>query len=328
MRRPATPRQATGTSGVSRDRPDVPPCSAPPPVGDARSHAPAATIANAERWRAGLYIVATPIGNLGDITLRALEALRRADAIACEDTRITARLLAGHGIARPLVAYHDHNAARVRPRLIQRLERGETLALVSDAGTPLVADPGFRLVKEAIAAGIHVTVLPGPSAALAALVVSGLPSDRFLFAGFLPPRSSARRTALGVIAAVPATLLFLESPGRLAASLADMHAVLGDRDAAVARELTKLHEEVRRGRLAALAATCAADPPRGEVVVVVGPPAAAPAAGSDLDAEIAAALATMTTRDAAAVVAAATGLPRRDVYRRALDLATGRRDDG
>jgi 16S rRNA (cytidine1402-2'-O)-methyltransferase len=321
------PRKSTGTSGASRDRrADFPPCSAP--AGATVSHTGRSSIANDERWPAGLYIVATPIGNLGDITLRALEALRRADAIACEDTRITAKLLAAHGIATRLLSYHDHNAARVRPHLIRRLNEGETLALVSDAGTPLVADPGFRLVKEAIEAEIRVSVLPGPSAALAALVVSGLPSDRFLFAGFLPARSPARRTALGEIAVVPATLLFLESPNRLAAALADMCAVLGDRDAAVARELTKRHEEVRRGRLSALAQAYAGTPPKGEVVVVVAPPAAEPPALADLDAELAAALASMSTRDAAAVVAAATGLPRREVYRRALELATAVSDDG
>ncbi|MGO8920275.1 MAG: 16S rRNA (cytidine(1402)-2'-O)-methyltransferase [Stellaceae bacterium] len=272
----------------------------------------------------GLYLVATPIGNAEDITLRALKALRAADVIACEDTRVTAKLLARHGIERPLLAYHDHNAERLRPLLLERLRRGEVVALVSDAGTPLVSDPGFKLVRAAAGAGLPVTTLPGPSAALAALVLSGLPSDRFLFAGFLPPRAAARRRALAELETVRATLIFFESAKRLAAALADMAAVLGPRPAAVARELTKLYEEVRRGSLAELAAQYrTAGPPRGEVTLVVAPPETQAPALSEaaLDGQIAQALAAMSIRDASAWVAAATGKPRREIYARALLLA-------
>jgi 16S rRNA (cytidine1402-2'-O)-methyltransferase len=247
-----------------------------------------------------------------------------APTIACEDTRVTSKLLARHGIAVPLLAYHDHNAERVRPLLLERLRQGEAIALVADAGTPLVSDPGFKLVRAAIAEGLPVTTLPGPSAALAALVLSGLPSDRFLFAGFLPPKSAARRRTLAELGAVPATLVLFEGASRLSEALADMAEILGDRPAAVAREITKLYEEVRRGSLRDLAAHYeAAGPPRGEVVVVVAPPAAAgPAVTADeLDAQLQAALAEMSLKDASAAVAAATGLKRRDVYARALALA-------
>ncbi|HEX9490514.1 MAG TPA: 16S rRNA (cytidine(1402)-2'-O)-methyltransferase [Stellaceae bacterium] len=271
-----------------------------------------------------MHVVATPIGNAADITLRALAVLRGADAIACEDTRVTAKLLARHGIAAPLLAYHDHNAERMRPLLLERLRQGDAVALVADAGTPLVSDPGFKLVRAAIAEGLPVTTLPGPSAALAALVLSGLPSDRFLFAGFLPPKPAARRRTLAELGVVPATLIFFEGASRLAAALGDMAETLGDRPAAVARELTKLYEEVRRGSLRELAGHYAASgPPRGEVVVVVGPPPAeAPAMTEDaLDAQLQAALAGMSLKDASATVAAATGLKRRDVYARALALA-------
>ncbi len=265
--------------------------------------------------------MATPIGNAADITLRALDVLARADLVACEDTRITAKLLSMHGLKAPLAPYHEHNAARQRPMLLARLAAGEAIVLASDAGTPLVSDPGYKLVREAIAAGHRVTTLPGPSAPLAALVLSGLPSDRFLFAGFLPPKSAGRRAALAELAAVPATLVMFESAGRLADSLADMAAVLGPRPAAVARELTKLYEEVRRGRLDELGRHYAeAGAPKGEIVVVVGPPeesATAPAE-SDLDAALDAALARMSLRDAVDAVAAATGRKRREVYARAL----------
>ncbi|WP_199229422.1 16S rRNA (cytidine(1402)-2'-O)-methyltransferase [Azospirillum sp. TSO22-1] len=274
-----------------------------------------------------MYVVATPIGNAADITLRALDTLKRADAIACEDTRVTSKLMGIHGVATPLVSYHEHNAAKMRPVLIGRMQAGETIALVSDAGTPLVSDPGYKLVRACVEAGVPVTALPGPSAALAGLVLSGLPSDRFLFAGFLPNKSAARRTSLGELTAVPATLVFYESPQRLAESLADMAAVLGPREAAVARELTKLYEEVRRGPLPDLAAHYdSAGPPKGEVVVVVAPPGAeAEAQAVDVDSALRDALSRLSVRDAAAEVALMTGRPKRDVYARALELS---REDG
>jgi 16S rRNA (cytidine1402-2'-O)-methyltransferase len=268
----------------------------------------------------GLYLVATPIGNAADITLRALDVLARAHLVACEDTRESAKLLSMHGLKRPLVAYHEHNAARQRPQLLARLAAGEAVALVSDAGTPLVSDPGYKLVREAIAAGAKVTALPGPAAPLAALVLSGLPSDRFLFAGFLPHKSVARRKTLAELAGVPATLLFFESAGRLAGSLADMADMLGPRPAAIARELTKLYEEVRRADLPELAAHyAAAGPPHGESGVVVGPPDGdAAACDDDLDAALDQSLARLSLRDAVDAVAAAIGRPRREVYARAL----------
>jgi len=272
----------------------------------------------------GLYVVATPIGNAEDITLRALRVLASADAIACEDTRVSAKLLQRHGISTERIAYHDHSAPGVTERLLARIAAGGAVALISDAGTPLLSDPGFPLVREAVARGLAVTVIPGPSAPVAALVLSGLPAERFLFAGFLPAKAAARRRALDELKAVPATLLFLETAPRLAASLADMAAVLGDRPASVARELTKLHEEVRRDRLAALAAHYqAAGPPKGEIVIAVGPPdQAAPTLDEvALDAKLRAALGTMSVKDASNAVAAATGLPRRAVYARALALA-------
>ncbi|HYG85353.1 MAG TPA: 16S rRNA (cytidine(1402)-2'-O)-methyltransferase [Azospirillum sp.] len=276
---------------------------------------------------AGLYVVATPIGNAADITLRALDTLKRADAIACEDTRVTSKLMGIHGIATPLVSYHEHNAERMRPVLIGRMQAGEAVALVSDAGTPLVSDPGYKLVRACVEAGVAVTALPGPSAALAGLVLSGLPSDRFLFAGFLPNKSAARRTALGELVAVPATLVFYESPQRLAQSLADMADVLGPREAAMARELTKLYEEVRRGPLPDLAAHYReTGPPKGEVVIVVAPPGReAEAQAVDVDASLREALTRLSVRDAAAEVALMTGRPKREVYARALELA---REDG
>ncbi len=268
----------------------------------------------------GLAIVATPIGNAADITLRALAVLKGVDAILCEDTRVSAKLLARHGIRRPLLAYHEHNAERMRPRILERLRRGESLALISDAGTPLVSDPGFKLLRAVLAEGLPVTALPGPSAALTALVLSGLPTDRFFFAGFLPPKSAQRRRELAGLAAIPGSLIFFEGAQRLPASLADMAAVLGPRPAAVARELTKLFEEVRRAPLDELAAHyAAAGPPLGEVVVVVGPPEA-PGEASDatIDQALAEALKDRSRRDAVDAVASVLGLPRRRVYTRAL----------
>ncbi|WP_069307488.1 16S rRNA (cytidine(1402)-2'-O)-methyltransferase, partial [Methylobrevis pamukkalensis] len=233
----------------------------------------------------GLYPVATPIGNLSDVSLRALEVLAAADLVACEDTRVTRVLLDRYGIRRPLVAYHDHNAARERPRLLAGLTLGKSIALVSDAGTPLISDPGYKLVEEALDAGHKVVPIPGPSALLAALVAAGLPTDCFLFGGFLPSRAGQRRQKLAVFGAVPATLIFYESPHRAADTLADMAAVLGaDRPAVLARELTKRFEEVRRGTLAALADGAREVPPRGEVVLLVGPPGEHTSDADDLDA--------------------------------------------
>lgn len=270
----------------------------------------------------GLHIVATPIGNLGDITLRAIDTLAQADVIAAEDTRVAAKLLRHLGLVTPLVPYHDHNAQAMRPQLIERLQGGARIALISDAGTPLVSDPGLKLVQAAHNAGVPVTTAPGACAAIAALTLAGLPTDRFCFCGFLPPKSGARQTALAELATIPATLLFYEGPSRLAAMLADASLVLGPREAAVARELTKLHEEVVRGSLAELAARYAAqEPPRGEVVVLIGPPTEHPPANEqDVDALLTAALRTHRTKDAATLVAAQTGLPRAQLYERALVL--------
>src|SRR6516162_7656396 len=235
---------------------------------------------------AGLHLVATPIGNLRDITVRALEVLAAADLIACEDTRVTRKLLDHYGIATPLTPYHEHNAAEARPKLITRLADGAAMALVSDAGTPLVSDPGYKLVREACAAGASVTALPGASAVLAALTLSGLPTDRFFFEGFLPAKAVQRRDRIAELARIPATLVMFETGPRLAGALADLAAGLGSREAAICRELTKLYEEVRSGNLANLAHAAAAAPePRGEIVLVVAPPE--PTAGlgtADLDA--------------------------------------------
>jgi 16S rRNA (cytidine1402-2'-O)-methyltransferase len=278
--------------------------------------------------------VATPIGNADDITLRALRVLAAADVVACEDTRVARTLFALHGLplapAGPqLLACHEHSEAALAERLVGRIQGGARVVLVSDAGTPLVSDPGFRLVGAAIAAGVAVVPVPGPSAVLAALSVAGLPTDRFLFAGFLPPKQTARRRAIQELRGIAATLVLLESPRRLAASLADLAAVLGPRPAAVTRELTKLFEEVRRGRLDQLAAAYAALPvPKGEVTLVIGPPDAAAADDGTGEAEVdrllAEALQAGSARDAVDRVAAATGWPRRRVYARALALGASR----
>ena len=274
---------------------------------------------------AGLYLVATPIGNAADITLRALDILRRADVIACEDTRLTGKLLARHGISAKLTPYHDHNADRARPPILARLAQGQAVALVSDAGSPLISDPGFKLVRECTDAGHPVTAIPGASAAVTALQLSGLPTDRFLFAGFLPARQAARKKALAELASVPASLVFFESANRLAESLADMAETLGDRPAAVARELTKLFEEVRRGTLLELASHYGdAGPPKGEIVIVVGGPQETAPSEQDLDARLLAALENLSVRDAAAQIAAETGMAKRDVYARALALSRDR----
>ncbi|MDE2363019.1 MAG: 16S rRNA (cytidine(1402)-2'-O)-methyltransferase [Hyphomicrobiales bacterium] len=279
--------------------------------------------AEAEAIAPGLHVVATPIGNLKDISLRALSTLAAAEAVIAEDTRVTKTLLAHYGIATPLIAYHEHNAQIVRPQILARLEKGAALALVSDAGTPLVSDPGFKLVAESVAAGFAVTSVPGASAVLAALVVAGLPTDRFFFEGFLPQKNAARRARLAELAAIPGTLVFFESPRRIAETLADCASVLGARDAAVARELTKHFETVRRGPLADLAREIAGTELRGEIVLLVGPPGedAQEIGEADLDARIRAALSENSVKDAASIVAGETGQPRRRVYARALQLA-------
>src|ERR1700689_1492981 len=222
----------------------------------------------------GLYVVATPIGNLGDITLRALNALAGADLIACEDTRVTRKLLDRYAIATPLTPYHEHNAAQARPALLRQLADGAAIALVSDAGTPLISDPGFKLVRAAHDAGYAVTTVPGASSLLAALAVAGLPTDQFLFAGFLPPKAAARRSRIAELGRIPATLVLFETGPRLGGTLADLAGRLGPREATVCRELTKLHEEIRRGDLDTLAQNCAASELRGEIVLVIGPPPA------------------------------------------------------
>jgi 16S rRNA (cytidine1402-2'-O)-methyltransferase len=271
----------------------------------------------------GLYLVATPIGNLRDTTLRALEILSGCDVIACEDTRVTRKLIDHFGISTPLIPYHDHNAETARPRILDKLAAGGSVALVSDAGTPLISDPGYKLARAARVAGHAVTAAPGASAVLTALAVAGLPTDRFFFEGFLPAKEAARRTRIAELARVPATLVLFESGPRLAATLGDLAAGLGAREAAVCRELTKLHEEVRRGALAELAdAYASGAETRGEMVLVVAPPAAAgqPSA-AEIDDLLHAALARVSLKDAVAEVAAATGEPRRTVYARALALA-------
>jgi 16S rRNA (cytidine1402-2'-O)-methyltransferase len=282
----------------------------------------------AEPIAPGLHVVATPIGNLRDISLRALGTLAAADTIVAEDTRVTRTLLAHYGIATPLTAYHEHNAHLVRPQLIARLKAGARLALVSDAGTPLVSDPGFRLVGDAVAAGIAVTTVPGASAVLAALVVAGLPTDRFFFEGFLPTKPGPRRARLAEIGAVPGTLVFFEAPQRVAATLADCVDILGgQRVAAVARELTKYYETIRRGPLAELAAAFAGEAqPKGEIVVLIGPPheREAERAEETLDTRLMQALESHSIKDAASIVSGETGVPRRRVYARALQLAANR----
>jgi 16S rRNA (cytidine1402-2'-O)-methyltransferase len=310
-------RHLTGSAGTSRREP------VPGPVAAAE----ASEAAPASKLAPGLYLVATPIGNLEDLTRRAARVLATADRIVCEDRRVTSRLLHHLGLSRPLGLYHEHNAEEARPELLARLQAGAAIALVSDAGTPAISDPGYKLVREAAALGIRVHPIPGPSAILAALVASGLPTDRFLFQGFLPPRTAGRRRVLEELASVPATLVLFESPQRLAEMLADARDVLGPRPAVVARELTKLYEELRRGSLDNLAAAYAASgPPRGEVVVVVAPPEAAPSVADDalVDDLLRTALESDKPRVAAGAVAAATGRSANELYRRALALARER----
>ena len=268
----------------------------------------------------GLYVVSTPIGNLRDITLRALDVLGAADRVFAEDTRVTAKLLGAHGLKKPLEPYHDHNGEAARPRVLRALADGERVALVSDAGTPLISDPGYKLVREVIAAGHKVVPIPGASAVTAAVAVAGLPTDRFLFAGFPPPKSAGRRKVFGELAPLRATLVFFEGGSRLPASLADMAAVFGPREAAVVREITKLYEEHLRGTLDELAADPRMGTLKGEIVVVVGPGEATGPSEEDVDSVLAEALARLPTGEAASEAARLLGLPRKDLYRRALAL--------
>ena len=294
-------------SGPAAQRPNLPKHPPAPPLSDA----PLAP---------GLYLVATPIGNLRDITLRALDVLNAADLVLAEDTRVAGRLLGHYGISRPLERYDEHAAARARPKVLALLEAGGRVALTSDAGTPLVSDPGYRLVVEALEAGADVWPIPGASAVLAALTVAGLPTDRFQFVGFSPVKSAARRTFFEALTSTQATLIFYESGPRLAGCLADMAAVFGDRPAAVARELTKLHETVVRGGLANLAEDPRLQAPKGEIVVLVGAGAAVAATLEDADVALTEAMTRLSVAEAAGEVAKALGRPRRDLYRRALEL--------
>ncbi|WP_397420974.1 16S rRNA (cytidine(1402)-2'-O)-methyltransferase [Phenylobacterium sp.] len=268
----------------------------------------------------GLYVVATPIGNLRDITLRALDVLAQADLVLCEDTRVTGKLLHAYGISAKLERHDEHAAERARPRALAALAEGKRVVLVSDAGTPLISDPGYRLVREASAEGYAVIPIPGASALIAGLSAAGLPTDRFLFAGFPPPKSAARRTFLEELAGIRTTLVFYEGGSRLADSLSDMVSVLGDREAVVCRELTKLYETIYRGPLSALAADPGLDAPRGEIVILVGPGRETEASAADADAALADALTRLKPAEAASEVAKALGLSRRDLYRRAMEL--------
>ena len=268
----------------------------------------------------GLYIVATPIGNLQDLSPRAASVLAAADLIAVEDSRVTAKLLRHIGAKRPMTPYHDHNADRVRPGLIEQM-RDKAVALVSDAGTPLISDPGYKLVRDARAAGVKVVTIPGPNAAIAALTLAGLPTDRFAFFGFLPPKAAARATAIAEAGRFDGTLVFYESGPRLGAALAALHAGLGDRDSAVVREISKRFEESVTGTLAELAKRYAESPPKGEIVIVVGPPPeAGPADAAEIDAALKEAMTRLSPSRAAAEVAERLGVPKRSVYERAQKL--------
>lgn len=269
----------------------------------------------------GLYVVATPIGNLGDITIRALSVLARADVVLCEDTRHSRTLLAHYAIATSTRPYHEHNAARERPRVLADLQGGRRVALISDAGTPLISDPGLKLVRAALDDGHRVECLPGASAALAALSVAGLPTDTFFFAGFLPTKTAARRARIAELKDVPSTLVFFEAPSRIAEMLADLEAELGTRPAVIARELTKLHEELRRGLLSELVFSMRGETIKGEVVVVVGPPQQREVTDADINLQLKSALADASLRDASKAIAEALGVPRTRVYDLGLRMA-------
>lgn len=315
------PSSASGDEPTDGERDTDGGQSSGPLTSDDRSVSPEPS-KPASRAAPGLYIVATPIGNARDITLRALDILGAANVIACEDTRVTRKLLSMHGIgAGRLISYHDHNADKAGPAIIEHLNSGEIVALVSDAGTPLINDPGYPLIAAVRDAGHTVHAIPGPSAVVNGLVLAGLPTDRFFYAGFPPPKSAKRRTWLGAFRDIPSSLVFLEGPARLASSLADMSEILGDRPAAVLREMTKMFEEVRKGQLSELAAHYLSAPvPKGEITLVVGPPDPDGGGEIDLDARLMQALETDSVREAAARVALETGISKREVYNRALEL--------
>ncbi len=279
-----------------------------------------ATREMAEPLAPSLYVVATPIGNLGDVTVRAVTTLARADAILCEDTRVSRTLLSRYAIERPLRAFHEHNEDAEQARVLAEIASGQAIALISDAGTPLLSDPGYKLVRAAVAAGHPVIALPGPSAILAGLTMSGLPTDGFFFGGFLPPKEAARRVRLGSLAAIPGSLVFFESPNRIADTIADVAAVLGDREVVVARELTKRFEEVRRGLATLMAAELAAHPIKGEIVLVVAPPLAHEVSDADIEAAMRNALVSSSLRDAAREVADGLGVTRSRAYQIGLKL--------
>lgn len=274
------------------------------------------------KFENGLYVTATPIGNLGDITLRALDLLREADLIACEDKRVSGKLLSYYDIKTPMISYHDHNAQVVMPKLINELQNGKIIALISDAGTPLISDPGYRLVNECQNEGIVVTSLPGASAILCALTNAGLPTNNFLFQGFLPPKMQARQKEIGKFSTVDASLIYYESPKRLLASLKDILSVLGNRETAICRELTKLYEEVRKDKISNLIEFYENKPsPKGEIVIVVSPPNKNEGQIDDLDAALKDALKTLTVKEAVAAVTYMTGKKRKEVYKRALEVS-------
>jgi 16S rRNA (cytidine1402-2'-O)-methyltransferase len=288
----------------------------------ARTFSVGSHIMTAPKAAPGLYLVATPIGNLGDITLRALETLAGVDIIACEDTRITRRLTERYAITALLKPYHEHNAALARPKILERLAQGASIALVSDAGTPLISDPGFKLVREVCAAGHQVIALPGPSSVLAALAVAALPTDRFFFEGFLPSKETARRARLAELARIDATLVMFESGNRVQDTLADLADLMGERDAAICREMTKLHEDVRRAPVSQLAQAANTLETRGEFVLVIGPPAGAQVMAEDeLDELLRNQLQRGSVKDAVAHAVELSGRPRREIYARALELA-------
>ena len=291
--------------------------------GGSRTFSVAGHVLSAPKPAPGLYVVATPIGNLGDITLRALETLAGVDIIACEDTRITRRLTERYGIAAVLKPYHEHNAALARPKILERLAQGASIALVSDAGTPLISDPGFKLVREVSAAGHRVIALPGPSSVLNALSVAALPTDRFFFEGFLPPKQTARRARISELSRIDATLVLFESGTRVQDSLRDLAEAMGMRLAAICREMTKLHEDVRRAPVAELARSAETLETRGEFVLVIGPPAAdAQTMTKDaVDELLRSSLQRDSLKDAVAHAVELSGRPRREIYARALALA-------